>query len=155
MPRNKYDTHFYDGKIKENYKKLVEYDNAVIVPEIPIPDFPTTIAEICSSIDKIQGKYKYKISEKQRVNIFRSIRLIEKNKDKSNYDSKNDIHVNDILPRVWRFIRKNKEDAMNLFIEQVSDIVNRGPCAQGRTTRLYQLYILYVSIPKGWSIENK
>ena len=150
MPRNKYDTHFYDGKIKENYKKLVEYDNAVIVPEIPIPDFSTTIAEIYSSINK-QGNHKYKISDKQRVNTIRSIRLMEKIKDKSNYDSKNDIHVKDILPRVWRFIRKNKEDSMNLFIEQVSDIVNRGPCAQGRTTRLYQLYILYVSIPKDWN----
>ena len=79
-----------------------------------------------------------------KKNAMKTINLF-KTQDKQNYDPKNDIHVNDILPRVWRFIKNEKDGLLKLiFLEQIADISAKGACSQGRTTRLYQIYALYM-----------
>lgn len=61
------------------------------------------------------------------------------NDRKRNYDNKNDIHTEDILPRTWRFVRDYDQDGQIVFFEQLIDILG-GACSQGRTTRIMQFY---------------
>ena len=57
-----------------------------------------------------------------------------------NYDPINKISVEDILPRVYRFLEHYDDDGWEIFIEQLSDIYTSGSCSQGRVTRIFQFY---------------
>tara|TARA_Y100000389_G_C17366000_1_gene466349 strand:+ start:229 stop:882 length:654 start_codon:yes stop_codon:yes gene_type:complete len=137
------DTHFYDGKIKEQYKVYRNYDekNCVTFDYIFLLfNYNIVLDEISQFIQNYNGLN----STKLKKDAIKTIQLF-KTKDKQNYDPKNDIHVNDILPRVWRFIKnENDEFIKRLFLEQIADISAKGACSQGRTTRLYQIYALYM-----------
>ena len=62
----------------------------------------------------------------------------------ANYDSTNTKYAEDIL--VFLSIHMQKDtDLLPLIEEQLQDMVQLGQCAQGRTTRLWQLYL---TIPK-------
>jgi len=62
----------------------------------------------------------------------------------ANYDSTNTKYAEDILVLLSIHIEKDA-DLLPLVEEQLQDMVQLGQCAQGRTTRLWQLY---TSIPK-------
>ena len=136
-------THFYDGKIKDQYKKYREYDekNCTSFNHVHLlSNFNTVLDEISQFILNYNGVN----STKLKKDAMKTIQLF-KNQDKQNYDPKNHIHVNDILPRVWRFIKNEKDELLiQIFLEQIADISTKGPCSQGRTTRLYQIYALYM-----------
>ena len=139
------DTHFYDGKIKEQYKIYRNYDekNCVTFDYIFLLfNFNIVLDEITQFIENYKSVNENIILIKK--NAMKTIQLF-KTQDKQNYDPKNDIHVNDILPRVWRFIKNDKDKLLKLiFLEQIADISAKGSCSQGRTTRLYQIYALYM-----------
>jgi hypothetical protein len=63
--------------------------------------------------------------------ILMTIELLDRDR-KNNYDAKNNMNVQDILPTVWE---KGPQD---LVLEQLADIQD-GFCPQGRVARLYQL----------------
>lgn len=62
----------------------------------------------------------------------------------ANYDSTNAKYAEDILVLLSIHIQKDA-DLLPLVEEQLQDMVQLGQCAQGRTTRLWQLYM---TIPK-------
>ena len=137
------DTHFYDGKIKEQYKIYRNYDekNCVTFDYIFLLfNFNIVLDEITEFIQNYKGINDVSMKK----NAIKTIHLF-KTQDKHNYDPKNDIHVNDILPRVWRFIKNDKDVLIKtIFLEQIADISTKGACSQGRTTRLYQIYSMYM-----------
>lgn len=57
----------------------------------------------------------------------------------ANYDSTNNKYAEDILVLLSMHIEKDA-DLLPLVEEQLQDMVHLGQCAQGRTTRLWQLY---------------
>ncbi len=116
--------HNYDGSLKESYKKLVELDNKYFKNNF---EYQQCLDEIISE-------------NKECIDIINQI----KTSPESNYDPINEIDFTDILPRVWKFykyiqISNNK----CVFFEQIIDI-KTGLCSQGRTTRMFQLYKIWI-----------
>lgn len=109
-------THFYDGKWKEIYQKIKQR----YTTNVPFK-------KIC---DEIVIKYP---QTREIINLL----LIDR---KGNYDHINQLTVEEILPLTWQYVKNTELET--LFIEQLLDIKN-GPCAQGRTTRIFQLLYFY------------
>ena len=127
-------THYYDKLLKDSYKQLVLKQNTET-------DFLSITWSVNNVFDELYNTLNLlKLSD--CTNIKNMLELI-KNDTVNNYDSLNDIHTFDILIRTWYYVRKMElEDRIMLF-SQIGDIKN-GTCAQGRTTRIYQIY--YYSI---------
>ena len=62
-----------------------------------------------------------------------------KNKQGNN-DTSNNIDALNIF--TWVISQKMSDDVFKLLEEQLSDTTTRGPCPQGRTTRLFQIYLI-------------
>ena len=74
-----------------------------------------------------------------KINAQKSINLLA-NDRKNNYDDKNKINVELLLPVIWNKIKNyNNISLYSVFVEQIADIIINGPCSQGRTTRIIQL----------------
>ena len=131
---NYLNTHYYDRLLKEGYKELVKKQNETT-------DFLT----INMSIDKLFNELYDTLNRLRLIDgdIKDMLELIW-NDTKNNYDPLNDIDTMDILNRTWYYVRKMElEDRIMLF-SQIGAIKN-GPCPQGRTTRIYQIYFYCVS----------
>lgn len=126
-------THSYDSLLKKNYNDLKKIDTNNLVQPI---NFYDTINEIYSYIRNLN----FNLQNKQAIDAI----ILIKNDPKNNYDKENDINVEDLLPRVWRFVKNYDSSGKEIFLEQLSEIYNSGPCAQGRTTRLYQFYYPHI-----------
>ena len=63
----------------------------------------------------------------------------------ANMDNTNRKSAEDILVKLTQYVTQCDESFIELIEEQMEDMVHLGQCAQGRTTRLWQLYC---SIPK-------
>ena len=63
----------------------------------------------------------------------------------ANLDRTNKIRAEDILVKLSQYVLQCDESFLPLIEEQIIDMVQLGQCAQGRTTRLWQLYC---SLPK-------
>ena len=126
-------THSYDSLLKKNYNDLKKIDINNLVQPI---NFNDTINEIYSYIRNLN----FNLQNKQAIDAI----ILIKNDQKNNYDKENDINVEDLLPRVWRFVKNYDSSGKEIFVEQLSEIYNSGPCAQGRTTRLYQFYYPHI-----------
>lgn len=121
------DTHYYDGRWSHLYQEKIKTikdtkDTKDINPE----SFETTVGEI---------------NQKWPMAIVVSNLLLTTRQQ--NYDDKNSISLEELLPIVWYLIKalphgEQKQDIENIFIEQYMDIRN-GSCAQGRTTRIFQI----------------
>jgi hypothetical protein len=126
---NYLNTHYYDGSLKEGYKQLVKKQ-----------DKDTDFLTINMTIDTLFNEL-YDTLGKLKVidgNIRNMLELM-RNDTKNNYDPLNDIDTIDILNRTWYYVKKLPlEDRIMLF-SQIGEIRN-GPCSQGRTTRIYQIY---------------
>lgn len=107
-------THDYDGKLNHIYNKFNKHTNT--------PNINETILDITYYI-------------KDPV-VLKCLQLFKMN---DNYDRVNNIDARDLLCEVWNLIDK---DELSLFIDVMKEIINCGPCVQGRTTRLLQLYIM-------------
>ncbi len=146
---NQLNTHNYDKKLKNIYKQLKNDDELHLIQPV---SFENTIKEIVLKIAPNRNLCKTIIR-----NIIKSLYLMKVDTN-NNYDNENDIHVEDILPRVWRFVQNYDESTLDTFWEQISEISTNGPCAQGRTTRLFQFYFIHMDskdyIYKKYLIRN-
>jgi len=108
-------THYYDGKW-----------------EIKIPDIKVNHDDFIKCIDEINLFFKccqvYKVSKLVTTDL------------ENNWDPSNNISFEYLLTFVWNKV-KNNSDLIPLFKEQYTDIL-KGTCSQGRTTRMYQIYVL-------------
>jgi len=118
-------THDYDGKWRQQYLEIID--------RVTKPDSSVTF-EVC--IRQITDFQCTDRSVYLRPNLIRVSTLLLKDKA-NNYDHVNKLSVEELLPIVW-FHCRDDTDLRLLFREQYADILN-GPCAQGRTTRLFQI----------------
>jgi hypothetical protein len=131
MPTS-WNTHDYDGKLRDKWFQM-----RPMLIEKYLPNclsFDNTIKEIEQWLNK---KY-YNVKRIGRAR--RSIDILTSQR-RSNFDSRNDIDVEELLPILWNQV-KNQEDIHNTFYEQLCDITG-GSCSQGRSTRLFQFLFLF------------
>jgi hypothetical protein len=122
------DTHDYDTRLK----KVITTKKEITENEFKI--FVKCLTEINDFFN--QDKF-LKVSSK--INAQKTINLLL-NDRKNNYDEKNKINVELLLPMIWNKVKDyNELTIYDIFVEQLNDIIISGPCAQGRTTRLIQL----------------
>jgi len=73
------------------------------------------------------------------------ILVINDTETNNNFDNITNIYADDILINIILSIMSNNLDdkisIIKLINEQMDDMYNTGRCPQGRTTRLYQIYI--------------
>ena len=136
------DTHFYDGVIGLLYKELIKIDDSELENNI---SFNTCLNELLNTLGEFDDNEIDKILCKNTLFLF-------ENDLERNYDEINDIHLEDILVRTWKFIKHYDKETKLIFFEQIGDIYN-GPCAQGRITRLFQFYQFHINNKD--SIYNK
>lgn len=123
------ETHSYDGHLGPIYLKLKAKDSR----ELP------TFVESLEIIGQWLHQCGLNANEKRLVQA--SLNLI-KNDKKQNMDHKNQIHVEDLLPRAVATVSTWESSGRDVFLKTFSEIKQLGPCAQGRTTRLMQFYKL-------------
>lgn len=125
-------THHYDRKIGSTYRELCilqdtksNYLSNTITSE-------TLFSELFETIDAIR------ICEQSKETIRNMLNLIKNDRD-NNYDKENNICTIDILSRTWYYVKKLPIEDHKILLEQIEEIKN-GTCAQGRTTRLFQVF---------------
>lgn len=116
------DTHFYDGSLK-----FISTD-------------PTAKARYHSALAEILQETN-KLLDRDSCSRIRNVLNIVHPGDKHNYDPSNNIDFEELLPAIWDKVRTMDTAEKMLFLEQFSDI-DRGSCAQGRTTRIMQFHHL-------------
>ena len=128
MDKTTLETHDYDtrlSKILTTKKDISKKDFEIFI-------------KCLKDINKFLNEDKT-IKIKYKINAQKTIHLLA-NDRKNNYDNKNKINVELLLPTVWNKIKNYNELTLyNIFVEQMSDIIISGPCSQGRTTRMIQL----------------
>ena len=127
MNKTTLETHDYDTRLT----KIITTKKEVSVEEFK--NFINSLKDINNFLnnDKILNK-QLKINSQKTINLLANDR-------KNNYDTKNKINIELILPNIWKKIKNYNENSLYLvFIEQLSDIIKSGPCSQGRTTRIIQ-----------------
>ena len=122
------DTHDYDTRLTQ----IITTRQLITENEFKI--FVKCLTEINDFLN--QDKF---LKVDSKINAQKTIHLLA-NDRKNNYDDKNKIHVELLLPIIWNKVNSyNELTIYDIFVEQLSDIIISGPCAQGRTTRLIQL----------------
>lgn len=127
------DTHYYDNKLK---------DELVISTNISKLDMGPIFPEFKRILEQNQENGLYPTA-------IQALNLIEKDVECSgNYDSTNQFRADTILYLLYQKLKKFDspppgidKGLINVIMEGLSDIITSGPCPQGRSTRLYQLYI--------------
>jgi hypothetical protein len=128
MDKTTLETHDYDTRLT----KVMTTKKDVSEKEFKI--FIKCLTEINNFLN--QDKF---LKVDSKINAQKTIYLLA-NDRKNNYDDKNKIHTELLMPIIWNKIKKYNELTMyDTFVEQLADIILSGPCAQGRTTRLIQL----------------
>jgi len=131
-------THVFDGRIGKVYKACLAIDEKELIPPSP---YEIVLEEMEYVLSKIN------IDESTRARAFSAIQVLKKERGR-NYDNANDINIEDLLPRAWRFVRKYKLSAAIVFYEQLADMIQRknigGTCPQGRSTRLLNMYTVHM-----------
>lgn len=118
MGSNQTNTHYYDCKIGHLFTNGGS------------GNYQKSLNEILDYAEKNLNK---KMIEKVQVTS-----KIVKEGSASNIDMANNLNFEHILPAAWQLVKKNQE--YDLFFEQFTDIL-KGKCAQGRTTRILQVYL--------------
>lgn len=122
-------THDYDTKLEKMYIEYLVIDNKELIKPMPFE----------KSIEEIKEYIKNKNTDESLKNKVNNSCDLMLNDRTQNYDCKNKINVEDLLPRTWRFIKYYDECGTHCFMEQIADIMN-GSCSQGRVTRIFQFY---------------
>ena len=131
MNKTTLETHDYDTRLA----KIITTKKKVSVEEFK--KFINSLKDINNFLnnDKILNK-QLKINSQKTINLLANDR-------KNNYDTKNKINIELILPNIWKKIKNYNDNSLYLvFIEQLSDIIISGPCSQGRTTRIIQFLLI-------------
>jgi hypothetical protein len=115
------DTHSYDGQLGPLYHQI-------------LPEDPRCLLSFEQSLDLIRSWLPTGDTAHRALDLFRCDR-------KGNYDAANNIHVEELLPRVVHLIKDYDASCKKLFFQVLSEICALGPCPQGRTTRLLSFYL--------------
>lgn len=127
-------THYYDGKIKH----ILQNDILPIKNEKKI----NKLGELKEMVKKVVEKSKGKLNYLFNNTIFAIDLIIRDIINPNNYDPTNKVYAHDLLYLVTEIIQKDQEiDVLPFLMEQLVDILHQGSCAQGRCTRIYQIYI--------------
>ncbi len=122
-------THYYDKKIGNIYRQLcVLQDNN--------DKYSTNIEQLFYELFQTLDAIKMNSSTKDTI---RNMLNLIRNDKTNNYDKENDIETIDILARTWFYVKKLPLDDRKILLEQIGEIKN-GTCAQGRTTRIFQIF---------------
>jgi hypothetical protein len=125
-------THDYDGKLREKWFEM---------RPMLIEKYLSNCLSFDDTIKQIEEWLEKKYFNVKRIGrARRSIRILTSQRT-SNFDSRNDIDVEELLPILWDRV-KNQEDIHDTFYEQLCDITG-GSCSQGRSTRLFQFLFLF------------
>ncbi len=146
----KLDTHSYDGKLidrlknhRDTLKEGISLGKSISLEEgISLPSEVSLTENKIKAFDLLKEKIN-NTDHNLKATAMTAIDLIKNNIGTgSNVDPTNNLIADQIL---YILINKIKgsvsfDDISDVFITQLSDIITSGQCAQGRTTRLIQIY---------------
>jgi hypothetical protein len=119
--------HIYDGKWKHDIKTTASPDEKRILFRLLYADMESLDVDP----DSLKGL----------VTIIDDIGL------RANYDTENSVWAEDILVEILKKTigssLENRRDILINISEQLADMYRLGSCPQGRSTRLYQLYLVF------------
>ena len=128
MDKTTLETHDYDTRLT----KIITTKKEISQKEFKI--FIKCLTEINNFLN--EDKF---LKVNSKINAQKTLYLLA-NDRRNNYDDKNKIHTELLIPIIWNKVKKYDELTIyDIFVEQLSDIIISGPCSQGRTTRLIQL----------------
>lgn len=120
---NKTNTHTYDGKLTSLVTKILAEKCAL--------SFPETVTQIRKNLEA---------SPFPRKNEALHALLIFERDPNGNFDPSNNVRVEQLLPLLYQHIQQCwAPETLVLFYEQLADVIH-GACAQGRCTRLLNLF---------------
>ena len=128
-------THDYDGTLREKWFAMRPMLLEKYLPRCL--SFDKTINEMEEWLDRKYFNVKRIGRARRALNILRSER-------RSNFDSRNEIDVEELLPLLWSQV-KSEDDMHDTLYEQLCDIPG-GSCSQGRSTRLFQFLFVFDSL---------
>ncbi len=119
------DTHDYDNNFSYKTKKTINDNDK--------KKFFEAIVDILKKLKDYKSLLPSNIfnSSKKTIKLF----VID---IKNNIDRINKIRLEILLPEVWNKTKNKDPTVLIAFFEQLADIYDSGPCAQGRTIRLIQ-----------------
>jgi len=120
----KLNTHYYDGKLKEN--SLIES-----VSDLQKVDAPELTAEKRELFTSLMDKL---MAEKKTMAGYAVRAIIDGIRSPANFDPTNGIYADDILYLICK-----GDYPSEYFTEQLGDIITSGSCPQGRCARLFQI----------------
>jgi hypothetical protein len=117
-------THFYDGKIEECYKGILVSKKDNVPAE-----------KIVENLMKMYGSGPLESPLRASLEALAS--------NSGNYDSTDHIDARELFfvcyEKILEIFPDGKVDSY--IFEQISDIMISGPCPQGRSKRMFQLYM--------------
>ena len=125
-------THDYDGTLREKWFAMRPMLLEKYLPQCL--SFDKTINEMEEWLKRKYSNVKRIGRARRAIDILRSERT-------SNFDSRNEIDVEELLPLLWNQV-KSEDDMHDTFYEQLCDIPG-GSCSQGRSTRLFQFLFVF------------
>ena len=128
-------THFYDGKLKDITKHIL--DNY---------DYDINFADSISDIKKYAISMNY-----NRVNDLNRIMDLLINDPKNNYDPTNNIKVEDLLPRLWKLVNKRDNE---IHLMEKDKIIIKDMSKNPSLTDIEQNILLCLSSSDKLSIEH-
>lgn len=130
----KLNTHYYDGKLSKLY--TVDFINKL--EEVSKIQKETKIA----CFQKLVSLVKTKQGLRNLQTIIRDLEKFGRSENSPNYDGANKLHTCDLLMICCELLGKDDaekvDDFLQLFNIQLAEM-SSGMCAQGRTTRLFQI----------------
>ena len=113
----------------DSYQDVHQYDNNIIIPELPVLSPTEKLASIKLLIPKL--------TDINALRIIHSITNSIINNLDENYDNINNVDASDILAAI---LKKPYDNIIDILQEQLADIWLLGQCPQGRTIRFIQIY---------------
>jgi hypothetical protein len=128
------DAHNLDGKLEKLFKEGIQLDDELTKDK--------NFGDLQKFEDAIDDYFKMLPENSKNETIINARKFVEilKKDRQGNNDKINNINAEDLFVRVFRLVKKLKNDFVyEMLAEQLSDL-RTGPCPQGRTSRLYQVY---------------
>lgn len=121
------DTHFYDTKIRPYAQKIISNQD-------------TNRNEFMYCIDGMRRKLDMASNTRDiRTYVIQTLNLLEQNYGQ-NVDSSDNLNSSFLLIKIFDKIYKEPANDLYYIFEQLADVSSSGPCLQGRSKRLFQIY---------------
>lgn len=138
LPNNPTLTHSYDGKLEKTKLQLIkDISRASVVPlNVKLEAFAQLREHLKRILLSPQASRCFEVI----VHTFSQAGHV---KNSPNYDPTNDLFADDLLYLCFeQIVVERNEDLARALILQLEDM-STGLCAQGRTTRLFQILLAY------------